>query len=460
MTQQLREAFRDLDDRPLPPAPDSRALWRRGRRRQRVRQGMAAAAVLAVVAAGGSWWATAPLAQDELPPVDAPAEQLRLPDAVREPEVWVRSIEQTGAPGPLAVVAQTTTRDFWLRERERWFGVSAVDQDYHWLDLPGMAEGEAAGVALSPDGRYLGYHLGGTPTGDAPQSDVVGFGVYDTVTGDVVERRIPTRHGLSVDLDGLLWSSDSRRLVVTYAQWRAMQGLSDFAVTESWTPRTGRAIELSVFDGQRFDGDLGASAGRVWTWKERRLVGVDPANGSVLRVSADPPDTPRLMVPGPPVLDPARERFAYVGEGRDRSGASYAAGYAADLRAADDRASFVALDKRWQPGRMFGWLDDRTVLVHVGRPSATSDGWRREVLAWDVVANTTRPVIDVPDDSLYEFQLSTDALPNPFADVRSWRVPAPPPLVLLVVAGLGGVLSWRRTRRTVAAPQADPEDDA
>lgn len=72
----------------------------------------------------------------------------------------------------------------------------AVDQTYRWLDLPGMSGEYPADVALSPDGRRLAYFLAGEPESAFRQSDVVGYAVYDTVTGEVARHQVPTEHGL------------------------------------------------------------------------------------------------------------------------------------------------------------------------------------------------------------------------------------------------------------------------
>ncbi len=448
MSELLREALTDLTDRPVPPPPASDALWRRGRRRHRARQIAATAVAFAVVAVGGSWWTGSGIPGAELGPVDAPSEQLRIPDALPQPDGWTRSIAQSGAPGPLSVIAKTETRDFWLRSEERWFGVSGRDQTYRWLDLPGMAEDESAAIALSPDGRYLGYHLGGRPSGAVVQSDIVGFAVYDTATGEVTERKIPTNHGLSVDSDGLTWSANSTYLVTTYGQYHRQIGGSHFAVTESWQPSTGSVQPLSALDDKasgEWYGDLHPAENGLWTWIDNRMVEIDPANGA-LRLVDGPRARSRILVPGPPVLNLEESRLAYIGE-RRIGRASYNALYVADLADDGSVGRHRFRESRWRPQQVQGWADSRTALIAAIRFPATATAERHAVLAWDVAEDSTRMAIQL-DKAPRDLQLAGDALRNPFVDVRSWQVPAPPPLVALVgVAGLFGAGLWRLARR-------------
>lgn len=88
----------------------------------------------------------------------------------------------------------------WLHTQRAVFGVSSLTGEYRYLDLPGLSREDGAvetgmiqsdgtevrpRVCLSPDGTEVAYFYDGWPTGDDPFSNVVGFAVYDTDTGDV-----------------------------------------------------------------------------------------------------------------------------------------------------------------------------------------------------------------------------------------------------------------------------------
>src|SRR5690348_6419707 len=135
MPTDLQEGLRRLaEQRPVAVPPGD--LWARGKRRQRRRRvtgalgalAVALVAVFSLVAVDTSLVSPPPPA-----PAHVPSSRLHLPEHVYRPDPWMGD---TGRPpGPLAVLS-AANRASWFGSSKGWFGVSAVDGSYHWVDLP------------------------------------------------------------------------------------------------------------------------------------------------------------------------------------------------------------------------------------------------------------------------------------------------------------------------------------
>ena len=188
MSVDLRDVLADLAERA--PSMDAVATsgvrtWRRARRARQRAVALVACLLVAVLAGGVAIAATAPLGSPApvAPPFDPNA--LAIPNQVWMPSPWTPGTADDGPIGPLALIAYAPRYTSWFHETTgSLFGVSAATGTYRFIDLPGLSHDQMNQVepALSPNGRYLGYFVAGTPTG-AAGSDVVGFAAYDTVTG-------------------------------------------------------------------------------------------------------------------------------------------------------------------------------------------------------------------------------------------------------------------------------------
>lgn len=465
MSHQLREALHDLAAQagtqpPCTPTPDE--LWERGRRARRRRLTASTITVSVLVAVLG---AMVPLVGVELGGAVVPASNdrsnLAVPDQIWGPPAWTPTADGAHPPGPLALIASADRRGAWLvGSRPAWFGVSAVDQTYRWLEPPRQASSQEAGsLSLSPDGRKLAYFLGGAPSASAPQSDVVGFAVQDLVTGEVTERRFSTRYGLSAG--ELTWSGDSRWLVTSHGQYLRMLGASSFFEFEAWNPATGDVVRLRGLEDQQH---LAPSPdGGVATWKGDRLLDLDPATGEATsrQVRAK---YRSMTVPSAPVYSPDQSHVVFA-DGMPMPGqGERLATYVAPVLQTGEVGRPRVLDKTWGPHHVLGWLDDRTVLVETSSHEYGGLGPApMRIRAYDVVDGRVATGMRRPSgESLGEqFQVATDLLLRPLVPGREPPLGTPPgpvaALLGLVVAALTGlvVLVVRRLRRGALAQLQD-----
>jgi hypothetical protein len=456
MTDQLREAFRDLAETTdevagTLPAPGAHDLWTRGRRARRRRIAssvLVAGATLALVAA------VVPTVTEQLRSTPAPASHdeadLAVPDRIWTPSSWAPEAGADDPPGPLALTGLAPRRSPWVVTRsEAWFGVSAVDQTYRWLDLPGQAASEEAqAVSLSPDGNRLAYALGGEPSQPDPQSDVVGFAVLDLVTGEVTERVHETRFGLRSE--HLVWSGDSRWLVTAPAQYRKMRGSSDFAEFEAWNPSTGAVTALEGLDDWEH---MGSAPTGVATWLEGMLLEVDPATGDVQRHEVDWWWEDDGVSTSP--FYNAERSFVAWRDGRrvekgPMKGGTLPAMYAASVTPDGELGRPFLVGGPARPHAVLGWADRRTVLVDAQRRDRRGEMEEppRWIVAVDVPTGEVRPGIDRPGtwDELREIQLATALLGRPLVegDRPAWY---PPVGATAVVGTLVLALTVARVRR-------------
>lgn len=462
MTHQLREAFRDLAESadhvsaPRGAPAGTHDLWRRGRRARRRRVASSVLVAGAVMALLG---AVLPVVGGQLRTTPAPASydetDLAVPDQIWAPSSWAPTADEEDPPGPLAMVASAPRRGLWPFSREhQWFGVSAVDQSYSWLDLPGQAESERA-VELSPDGLKVAYLLGGSPPGprtevsdpgmaSEPQSDVVGLAVLDLVSGEVARHRVPTRFGLSVTATGvdtgLVWSQDSAWLVANYGQYMRMMGGSRFPLTEAWRPADGtvRTLLESPSDVESLAAGPG---GTVVGWHDHRdellFVSLDTSAQRLNRVLLPPTD----MSPGAPSFNPGGTRMAFVGARKEGVG-NWPAAFAAPVSADREVGELTMLDKRWMPQAVLGWLDETRVLVQAHRRNDRVVQPPMQVLAWDVVDGTTEPGIARPSsgEELDSIQIATELLGQPLRAAERPGLGLPPwPVAVVIGVLLSGI---------------------
>ncbi|HEX6875349.1 MAG TPA: hypothetical protein VF165_06795 [Nocardioidaceae bacterium] len=428
MNHQLSEAFHELAEQatttPISGSPPSHELWQRGRRARRRRLG---ASVLVVgVAALVFVGALVPIVGDSSrttpPPATFDESRLAVPDHIWAPSSWARTADEAHPPGPLALIASAPRQKPWLTTTtEEWYGVSAADQTYWWLDLPGRATEEPGVLALSPDGRRVGYFLGGEPTGPRAHSDVTGFAVYDVVTGETYRHSVPTRRGLAPY--GIAWGPDSDRLVVSYGQYLTPNS-SAFGPTVAWDPYSDHVEVLPM--PRSWDG-AGMGLGGITVCEmdvEGTVLVVEPATGHTRRLSFSVDDA-RSVARGAAsevYFNPSGTAAVMKGDLPLGEGASTSGLHAAVVkgrRLVEPRL----LGVNWQLNRILGWVDDERVLTE----AHPRNGYGLRYITYDVRTGAVDPAIrhtDPPGRGL-QASFAQDLLRRPFvagkAPPRPWH---------------------------------------
>lgn len=283
----MSEQLRDLMVRTAENAPTVRVddgLWRRARRVRR-RERLVVPVVAAVVVLGVLGTAVqgrSLLQGGEVSPATGratpamPSRVYPVPehmDAMREGE-WTFEREPTLRVGRAAVALTRTGGSAVV--------VSALDGDYHLLDLPGfdpMApfRFEDGTVALSPDGQRLAYTWNRvrsiTPGGDTYVPS--GVRVVDLTTGAVTDHQV--RAGFGVFSHGFSWSPNGRYLAyntqISNVSQSGTRGRRNFFV-ERLDTRTGerlRAVGVPMTGSAPAVTDLGTVVQggdtTMWTWR-------------------------------------------------------------------------------------------------------------------------------------------------------------------------------------------------
>lgn len=451
MTDQLREALHDLADHaevPRGSGPPARDLWTRGRRARRRR---VAASVLVAGAVLGLVGAVVPLVGEQLRTTPVPASydeaDLAVPDHIWAPSSWAPEVSEGDRLGPLALVAAAERRAPWLvTADDEWYGVSAADQSYVWLVLPGR-DRDAGEVALSPDGRRVGYFLAGEVPGPRAQSATVGYAVYDTVTGRVSRRTVETERGLAPQ--GLAWSPDSRRLVASYGQYRRQTGSSAPGVADSWNPATDTVVRLAAGS---FWTVAGLAPDGVTTWSDgRRPMIVDPHTGTVRTLSISPAQRASIgrgLVPDHTYVNPSGAAIVLRGAlplgPRSSTSGLHAGRITVDGAVTDLRL----LGERWQLNRVLGWTGEHKVLAE----AHPRGDYGLRYVTYDVRTGDVSVAIrhtDPPDrwiQALFAQDLLLRPLTDGSAPVSHWHPWSGAGVVLAPAAVLLALVAVRRTR--------------
>jgi hypothetical protein len=228
-TDVLTDLLDDLArEAPTGGAPPEQ-LWRRGRRLVRTRRlgtvAIAAVACLLLIALGSVTWQQRAVE----PPVADTETKTYVPARMYTPSPYLPGTDEQGPPGVLIATIQTE-RKGWADRGFGWVGVSATTGDYRFLDLPDAHPEAIHDAVLSPDGRHVAYWITGSVPDPLPErpkvpsssefSDVppiVGYAIYDTVTGEVERQVQSTQHGIGGH--AFVWF-DPEHLAVEYGQMR------------------------------------------------------------------------------------------------------------------------------------------------------------------------------------------------------------------------------------------------
>jgi hypothetical protein len=430
MSSELQTRMRDLADEAPTDLPRA-DLWAAGVRRRRRRRVEVAFAIAVVVACVGAAGALVRPPDAAPQPTAVPANELHLPRTVYAPSPWAAGTDELGPPGPLAVVTggERRIRDGLTGYRSylSYYGVSAVDGSVRFLDLdlsagedPGTV-GFAGQVVLSPDGTKVGYvrWLPGEAAGDQV---VVGWAVYDTVTGKTVVLKDPAAPRPQGDAAfEITFTGDSRYLTTNYSRTRPATNRTDELV--AWDVTTGERHVVEP-PGEYWLPNMGRGPnGVVWSRHGRTHV-VNPVTGSG---AFD--DVPREVVQA--TYAPLGYAFAYIGHrkvGKDQPAAWHLYG-----GVTPGLASGRLLEMDFEPRLFLGWRDAEHVVV---------SNHQQQAVVVDVRTGATADVdLTVPRESFPSTIYAADLWGNDLVDgVRPDRVPDPRWDVALGVAGVLGAL--------------------
>ncbi|MEP6666317.1 MAG: hypothetical protein ABJA81_07720 [Nocardioidaceae bacterium] len=447
MTDQLREALRDLADEARVMSPPDDA-WTKGRRSRRRWQLTAVGFATAVAALGGSvvWGTMAPPSgPDVATPPSYDAADLHIPDGIWKPSPWLSGTEDDGPLGPLAVIGTVNDRHTsWLHSERAVYGVSALTGEYRYLDLPDAELDPRATVALSPDGTQIAYLYSGKPE-QQPRFHVIGLAVYNTPTGTVKKYQIDNKVGLDLSRNlGPRWSTDG-----SYVYMRATS-----SYLGSHFPRTAKAVVLNLVTGVirmrsipfslGFDHWVAGPAFRTPT-------------GIIARFD-DLPGAPRAERWGGFAVSPGGTTAAFATQGPDGNGHQTTRLYVAPMPKEPNGISKAELV---QPpvsfdsisGWVLGWSDDSHVVGVLGGNPLTGTPRDGCICSVDIESGALETYIESSEDiATLQPQFATDLLTRAQANRDAPRDPVDPRVLalagaLLVIGAMLLIWGWHRHRR-------------
>ena len=189
----------------------------------------------------------------------------RLPAVVNAPGTWSDDEDVSGPVAAVGLADRTVpVGSFDERETLSYFATSALDGRSRWLDLPGFDLehwGLVGGVAVSPDGRWLGW------VRTATRQAIAGWSVLDTSTGRVRKLDVKGRDRLRPTTSELAFSGDSRYLLTSFETLDQPEDGARGHQFVAWRVQDGTAHVLEK-PGHYWLPELGyAERGVVWSRK-------------------------------------------------------------------------------------------------------------------------------------------------------------------------------------------------
>jgi hypothetical protein len=372
-------------------------------------------AVALIAALGAAGLAGRPLRQVE--PV-APGGQTVLPDRFFVPSGRL-PVAHDGT-GPLVAVIPAQHFSWTSTGGEPGLvGVSAVDQQYSFLDLPDWVGHPVASDtwSLSPNGRWLAYWYGDREAtlGDTPAD---GIAVLDTRTGEV--RRHDLGSKLGVQPTRVAWTGDTLWFARSdFSEIDEDGSASSFVASYAWAPNGAEPREVDDPDLVLMD-SLGPAL------EDAFLARGDDDSVLVISGEADLSSEPvaRLSVPSQTALSPdGRTLAASEQNGADDTGQLFTGSVAGD------RTSLEPLVADMQYPQLVGWLDDDTVTAVAYRHG------ERQLVSVDSGTGETRTLSTFEYGNDDGTVLASDLLRSRVVHAKEPPSPRDPRLVAAAVGG-------------------------
>lgn len=440
----LQDALIGLADHGVADAapPDPDAAWARGRRHHRRRVAVHVLAATAVLLATGSVALTGILERPDLRPAGDTG-SLGLPHRFYDATPWLGGTD--GDPvGPLVAVQGGLRNHPFGDATMELVGISATGE-YRFLDLPDRLGGGDDVIALSADGRWLGYWAEG-PTEQEPNTfsgaPAGALVLHDTVTGTSRTAEISSPHGVMLEEIG--FAGDS--LVAPIWEWddAGDSGSGHLEQTLVWSvdepaPRSADWPSTpDLFEAIPGSESLVSTRGRrlLTITDDRAVVGPRLIGERAPGVTVSPDGSwvaaVAQQVRGEVVVDDGSPQPLLVGSLDDQSGT--------------DRVQMTETGAEvW---RVVGWRDDQHVVAEVplGRRGAAFAAidvttGESELLVRGAPTPYAPRVVVAADAWAGE---TYDAAPPPDRMDPRWRYGVPGVVVLVAV---GALVVWRRRAR-------------
>lgn len=424
-----------------PPSLPAQGLWDRGVRRHRTRRAAGIVGTFVVVAAiiGGFSLQTADdVRGDGAPPVVSSVEAGHLPRTIHEPSAWSKGTNDAGELGALSVLGASERKRpkglAGMVAYEGMYGVSAVDGTVRFLDLPTSSNPDMPGMvslsaSLSPDGRKVAFPRYDWTAGAINGRTLIGWTVYDAVTGRIVELADPAVPKMNDKVIQPAFSSDSRYLLTAYGPEGRYDNVSDSFV--AWDVATGARFVVEA-PGRYWEPSVGSGPkGIVWSRADKTYA-FDPDTGTTTFIRT-------VNGAASASYAPSGTGFAYVGGKLDPQGIN--APWQLYAGPSPDRLQHVRGLSDVQG--ILGWRDpDHVVVALTDRHYAVVDVSDRTLVrgAFDGSVNLSTPMLA---SDLWANDLVDGVQPPHASDPRT-------PGRLAVLAGFlvaGAVFALYRWRR-------------
>ena len=368
-------------------------------------------------------------------------DERHLPTAVNAPGTWS---SDEGVRGPVAAVGVAMRTEpvgiFESRERLAAFAVSAVDGSASWLRLPGHSlehYGFAGGLAVSPDGEWIGWARPPVSSGPRLSERVAGWSVMNTTTGDVRRLEVTGSPWVLGTMSDLKFSGDSGHLLTSFetpGRTKAQRSRGHQLV--AWDVREGDSAVVEQ-PGPYWLPSLGSAPTGVTWARGQRVYRVDPVAGGRSTLTL-----PRVVVTAS--WGPDDVSFAYVGRSTEKRKGPWR--LYAGRTVAEARQGQIDLPAGVQAAELMGWRDATHVVVGDYRSEVhVVDVVTGEVESIDLSGHGEQMTSPYLATELWQQPLVAPVEPDGTTDPRTWwRWVGGAALVLLAGALF---LLWRRSSR-------------